>query len=89
MLLLLPILVILWDSERRRALPPALLAGLGWVLLGPVHSTYLTLLADWPRSEGIMRPVVETGVAGMLCVWAGALLAAKPRAAAGVGERPV
>lgn len=76
-LLLLPILVGLWLSERSGSPGPGLLVGGGWLLLGPVHSTFLMLIAAGAGSGWILRPLAETGLTGIVCIWAGALLAAR------------
>lgn len=82
-LLLLPVLVLAWWSERRRRLRPALIAGLGWLLLGPVHSAYLSLIASGVGAGWALRPLAETGLLGLLAIWAGCLLAVRLEA----GER--
>jgi hypothetical protein len=80
-LLLLPILVLVnaaidWGDVR------LLIAALAsWALLGVVHTTFLTAIAAGIRWEWLLRPWAESGLAGILVLWAASLYALRVRAA--------
>lgn len=74
-LLLLPISVLAVIGGRRRDLRVLGLLAAGAVLLGPMRSVELALIAAGLKSELVLRPLAETGVLGMALIFAASLLA--------------
>jgi hypothetical protein len=77
-LLLLPIAILLVEGGRRRDWTLTLLVACGTLLLGPVRSGELALIAAGVQSELVLRPLAETGVLGLGLVYVATLLATRP-----------
>jgi len=74
-LLLLPMLVLLhWAIARRDWLVVGLVAA-GWMLIGPGHNLFQTLLISGYSNLLVLRLMAEFGVVGITAIWAAALLA--------------
>ena len=74
-LLLLPMLVLIaWAARRRDWIVLALVAA-GWLLIGPGHNRFQTLLVSGYSNLVVLRLMAEFGVAGITCVWIASLLA--------------
>ena len=74
-LLLLPMLVLLhWAIARRDWLVVGLV-GTGWMLIGPGHNWFQTLLISGYSNMLVVRLMAEFGVIGIAAIWAAALLA--------------
>jgi hypothetical protein len=86
-LLLLPILVLLWTAAETGDARLLAMAASSWLLLGPVHSAFLYLIAAGVTSEAVLRPLAETGLAGILLLWVASLLALRRHGREAGGER--
>jgi len=74
-LLLLPMLVLLeWGIRRRDWLVVGLVAA-GWMLIGPAHHYFQTLLISGYSNLTVLRLMAEFGVIGITAIWAASLLA--------------
>lgn len=74
-LLLLPMLVLLeWGVRRRDRMVLGLVA-LGWLLIGPGHNLFQTLLVSGYSNLVVLRLMAEFGVVGITSVWVASLLA--------------
>jgi arabinofuranan 3-O-arabinosyltransferase len=74
-LLLLPMLVLLhWAIVRRDWLVVGLVAAV-WMLIGPGHNLFQTLLISGYSNMLVLRLMAEFGVVGITAIWAAALLA--------------
>jgi len=51
------------------------LVGAGWLLIGPAHNWFQTLLVSGYSNLTVLRWMAELGVAGITCVWVASLLA--------------
>jgi hypothetical protein len=74
-LLLLPMLVLIAWAVRRRDWMVIGLVAAGWLLTGPGHNAFQTLLAAGYSNVVVLRLMAEFGVAGITCVWIASLLA--------------
>lgn len=74
-LLLLPMLVLLDWSIRRRDWFVAALVAAGWMLIGPGHNLFQTLLISGYSNLLVLRLMAEFGVAGIGAIWVAALVA--------------
>jgi hypothetical protein len=74
-LLLLPMLVLIAWAVRRRDWMVIGLVAAGWLLTGPGHNAFQTLLAAGYSNLFVLRLMAEFGVAGITCVWIASLLA--------------
>jgi len=74
-LLLLPMLVLTAWAVRRRDWMVIGLAAAGWLLAGPGHNAFQTLLAAGYTNLVVLRVMAELGVAGITCLWIASLLA--------------
>ncbi len=74
-LLLLPMLVLLHWGIARRDWLVAGLVGAGWMLIGPGHNWFQTLLISGYSNMLVLRLMAEFGVIGIAAIWAAALLA--------------
>ena len=74
-LLLLPMLVLVTWAIRRRDWLVLGLVGVGWLLIGPAHRWFQTLLVSGYSDLVVLRVMAEFGVVGAICVWAACLLA--------------
>ena len=74
-LLLLPMLVLLdWAIRRRDWLVVSLVSG-GWLLIGPAHKWFQTLLVSGYSDLLVLRLMAEFGVIGITAIWAASLVA--------------
>jgi hypothetical protein len=85
-LLLVPILVLVTWSVRRRDWTVLALVAAGYFLLGPGHNRMQTLLVSGYSDLFVLRLLAELGVLGVLAIWIAALLAVRRERAAPVGE---
>ncbi len=76
-LLLLPLLVLIAWSVRRRDWTVLGLVALGYLLIGPGHHELQVLLASGYSNLLVLRVMAEFGVAGIVAIWAAALLAVR------------
>jgi hypothetical protein len=76
-LLLLPMLVLIAWSVRRRDWAVLSLVAMGWLLIGPGHKWFQTLLVSGYPNVVVLRLMAEFGVAGILCVWIATLRAVR------------
>jgi len=74
-LLLLPMFVLVAWGVRRRDWLVLGLVGAGWLLIGPAHNWFQTLLVSGYSNLTVLRWMAEFGVAGITCVWVASLLA--------------
>ena len=74
-LLLLPMLVLVaWSIHRRDWVVLGLVAT-GWLLIGPGHKWFQTLLVSGYPNMLVLRGMAEFGVVGVTCVWVASLVA--------------
>lgn len=85
-LLLLPILVVLWWSVRRRDWMVLGLLAVGYLLLGPGHKGMQVLLVNGYSNLVVLRLLAELGTVGVLTIWAACLLAVRRQQLSPVGE---
>ena len=74
-LLLLPMVVLFDWAIRRRDWLVVGLVGAGWMLIGPAHNWFQTLLVSGYPNLLVLRLMAEFGVIGITAIWAAALLA--------------
>ncbi|MHB8589302.1 MAG: glycosyltransferase family 87 protein [Candidatus Dormibacteraceae bacterium] len=74
-LLLLPMLVLTEWAVRRRDWTVLGLVGAGWLLIGPGHNLFQTLLVTGYTNIAVLRLMAEFGVVGIMSVWVASLLA--------------
>ncbi|HEX4619984.1 MAG TPA: glycosyltransferase family 87 protein [Myxococcaceae bacterium] len=74
-LLLLPMLVVLDWAIRRRDWTVVGLIAAGWLLIGPGHNWFQTLLVSGYPNLVVLRLMAEFGVAGISAIWVASLLA--------------
>lgn len=74
-LLLLPMLVLIAWAVRRRDWTVIGLVAAGWLLIGPGHNAFQTLLVSGYPNMVVLRLGAEVGVAGILCIWIASLVA--------------
>jgi hypothetical protein len=76
-LLLLPMLVLVaWAVPRRDWVILGLVAA-GWLLIGPAHNWFQTLLLSGYSNLIVLRLMAEFGVVGITAVWVASLLAVR------------
>ena len=76
-LLLLPMLVLIdWGVRRRDGLVIGLVAA-GWLLIGPAHNWFQTLLLSGYSNLFVLRLMAEFGVVGITAVWVASLVAVR------------
>lgn len=76
-LLLLPMFVLLdWAVRRRDWLVLGLVAA-GWLLIGPGHNLFQTLLASGYSNLVVLRLMAEFGVVAITAIWAATLIAVR------------
>jgi hypothetical protein len=74
-LLLLPMVVVVaWSVRRRDWLVVGLVAA-GWILIGPGHNAFQTLLVSGYPNIVVLRLMAEFGVVGITLVWIASLVA--------------
>ena len=76
-LLLVPILVLMAWSVRRRDWTVMALVAAGYLLLGPGHNRMQTLLVSGYSDIFVLRLLAELGVLGLLSIWVACLLAVR------------
>jgi len=74
-LLLLPMVVLVAWSIRRRDWTVLALVAAGWLLIGPGHKWFQTLLVSGYPNMFVLRLMAEFGVTGITCVWVASLMA--------------
>jgi hypothetical protein len=79
-LLLLPMLVLVAWSIRRRDWVVLGLVAVGWLLIGPGHKWFQTLLVSGYPNMLVLRGMAEFGVVGVTCVWVASLVAIRQSA---------
>ena len=90
-LLLLPMVVLLNWAAGRRDWTVVSLTVAGWLLIGPAHNWFQTLLVSGYSNLVVLRLMAEFGVVGISAIWVATLLAvtrarsatARPRSANG------
>ena len=76
-LLLLPMFVLIdWALRRRDWLVAGLVAA-GWLLIGPAHNYFQTLLVSGYSNLVVLRLMGELGVVAITMVWAATLIAVR------------
>jgi hypothetical protein len=76
-LLLLPMLVLVEWAVRRRDRTVLGLVAAGWLLIGPGHNWFQTLLVSGYSNLVVLRLMAEFGVTGITCIWIASLLAVR------------
>jgi arabinofuranan 3-O-arabinosyltransferase len=76
-LLLLPILVLVDWSVRRRDWTVLAIVAAGYLLIGPGHNRFQTLLVSGYSDLLVLRVMAELVVAGVLAIWIATLLAVR------------
>jgi hypothetical protein len=74
-LLLLPMLVLIAWSVRRRDWMVLGLVVAGWLLIGPGHKLFQNLMVSGYTNLIVLRLMAEFGVVGITCVWVATLVA--------------
>jgi hypothetical protein len=74
-LLLLPMLVLVEWGVRRRNWTVLGLVALGWLLIGPGHNWFQTLLVSGYSTLVVLRLMAEFGVVGITSIWVASLIA--------------
>lgn len=85
-LLLLPILVLVWWSLRRRDWVVLGLLAAGYLLLGPGHKGMQVLLVNGYSDLVVLRLLAELGTVGVIAIWVACLLAVRRQQLGPVGE---
>ena len=76
-LLLLPMTVLVTWAVRRRDWVVLGLVAAGWILIGPAHNWFQTLLVSGYPNLLVLRLMAEFGVVGITAVWVASLLAVR------------
>ena len=87
-LLLLPMLVLIAWGVRRHDWVVLGLIATGWLLIGPGHKWFQTLLVSGYSNVVVLRLMAEFGVVGIACVWIASLLALRRDQSSGAISRP-
>jgi Glycosyltransferase family 87 len=74
-LLLLPMLVLVEWGARRRDWTVLGLVAAGWLLIGPGHNWFQTLLVNGYLNLLVLRLMAEFGVVGIASIWVASLVA--------------
>lgn len=74
-LLLLPMVLLIAWSVRRRDWAVLGLVAAGWLLIGPGHKWFQTLLVSGYPNMFVLRVMAEFGVVGVTCIWVASLVA--------------
>jgi hypothetical protein len=74
-LLLLPMLILVAWSVRRRDWVVLGLVAAGWLLIGPGHKWFQTLLVSGYSNMLVLRGMAEFGVVGITSIWVASLIA--------------
>ena len=86
-LLLLPMLVLIDWGIRGRNWTVVGLVGAGWLLIGPGHNWFQTLLLSSYSNLFVLRLMAEFGIAGITVIWIASLIAVR-RARSAYGPDP-
>jgi hypothetical protein len=76
-LLLLPMLVLMNWAVRRRDWAVIGLVSAGWMLIGPAHNLFQSLLLSGYSNLLVLRLMAEFGVVGITAIWVASLLAVR------------
>jgi hypothetical protein len=76
-LLLLPMLVLIAWAVQRHDWTVVGLVATGWVLIGPAHKLFQTLMVSGYSNIVMLRLMAEFGVIGITCIWIATLLAVR------------
>jgi hypothetical protein len=76
-LLLVPILVLVAWGVRRREWTVLAIVAAGWLLIGPGHNRFQTLLQSGYANLAVLRVMAEFGVAGVTAIWIASLVAVR------------
>ena len=85
-LLLLPILVLVAWGLRRHDWTVLAIVAAGYLLIGPGHNRFQSLLVSGYSNLFVLRLMAELGVLGVLAIWAASLLAVRREHSGPVGE---
>ncbi len=78
LVLLLPAMLVLLDwAIRRRDFLVLTLVAAGWLLIGPAHNWFQTLLLSGYSNLLVLRLMAEFGVVGITAVWVASLVAVR------------
>ena len=76
-LLLLPMLVLIEWSVRNRRWAVLAAVSSGWLLIGPAHKYFQTLLLSGYPNVTVLRLMAELGVIGVSAIWIASLVAVR------------
>ena len=85
-LLLVPILVLVAWSVRRRDWTVMVLVAAGYFLIGPAHNRMQVLLVSGYSNLVVLRLLAELGVVGIVSIWIASLVAVRREQKGPVGE---
>ncbi len=85
-LLLLPILVLVAWGVRERDWTVLAIVAVGYLLIGPGHNRFQTLLVSGYSNLLVLRLMAELGVLGVLAIWIASLVAVRRARARPVPE---
>jgi len=85
-LLLLPMLVLIAWSLRRRDWTVLGLVAAGWLLIGPGHKLFQNLMVSGYANLTVLRLMAEFGVVGITSIWVASLLAIRRHRSVGASE---
>ena len=76
-LLLLPMLVLITWSIRRRDWAVLAMVAVAWLLIGPAHKWFQALLVSGYSNLVVLRLLAESGVVALALTWVGTLVAVR------------
>jgi hypothetical protein len=85
-LLLLPMLVLVAWGVRRRDWTVLAIVAVGYLLIGPGHNRFQTLLVSGYSNVLLLRVMAELSVLGVLAIWIASLVAIRRQRSNPVGE---
>ena len=85
-LLLLPIVVLVAWGVRKRDWAVLAIVAAGYLLIGPGHNRFQSLLVSGYSNFFVLRLMAELGVLGVLAIWIAALMAVRRERSPAVGE---
>jgi hypothetical protein len=85
-LLLLPMLVLVAWGVRRRDWTVLAIVAVGYLLIGPGHNRFQTLLVSGYSNLLLLRVMAELSVLGVLAIWIASLVAIRRQRSNPVGE---
>jgi hypothetical protein len=88
-LLLLPIVVLVAWGVRRHEWTVLAIVAAGYLLIGPGHNRFQSLLVGGYSNFFVLRLMAELGVLGVLAIWTASLLAVRRERSRRVGESTV